>query len=195
MGLDSIELVMEVEKYFKIQIPDPEAEKIYTVMDMVDTVARHLNIESNEASLRDTIFPNVTSCIQVVTKTNNEIQLTDKISNYLSIGDTENWTDFENLIKLKVPRPDNYNPYSTKLSDKFKRLINWTPNYDWQTISFEQFVNAICANNFLTLLKPEKIKTRHEIYIGVMGITVDKIGVDYFEILPDKSFTTDLGVD
>ena len=31
MGLDSIELVMEIENYFGIQIPDAEAEKIYTI--------------------------------------------------------------------------------------------------------------------------------------------------------------------
>jgi acyl carrier protein len=195
MGLDSVELIIEVEKYFKIQIPDPEAEKIYIVKDMVDTVAKHLNIHSNETPLLDTMFSNVSSAIQTTTKTKNKIQLTDKISNYLSINNKEKWDELEKFIKLKVPRPDNYNPYSTKLSDKFKRLISWTPDYDWRTISFEQFVNAICANNYLTLLEPGKINNKHEIYIGVMGITVEKIGVDYFEILPDKSFTNDLGVD
>ncbi|MDR0792382.1 MAG: hypothetical protein LBE82_03670 [Chitinophagaceae bacterium] len=195
MGLDSVELLMEVEKYFNVQIPDAEAEKAYTVKDLVDTVARHLSIESNGTPLRDTIFLNVASCIQIVAKTNNEIRLTDKVSNYLSNDDKTNWVEFERLIKLVVPKPDNYNPYGNKLSDKFKKLINWTPDYDWQTVSLEQFVDAICANNFRTLLSPDKIKNKHEIYVGVMGITVDKIGVDYYEISPDKSFTNDLGVD
>ena len=36
MGLDSVELVMEIENYFGIRIPDSEAEKIYTIQIMVD---------------------------------------------------------------------------------------------------------------------------------------------------------------
>jgi acyl carrier protein len=31
MGLDSVELVMKVEKHFDISIPDEDAEKLYTV--------------------------------------------------------------------------------------------------------------------------------------------------------------------
>ena len=195
MGLDSVELVMEVEKYFRIQIPDTEAEKIYTVQDMVDTVAQHLNIESGDSPLRDKILSDVSSCLQIVIKTNSKFLLTDKVAKYLPTGDKENWAEFENLLKLRVPKPDSYNPYSNKLGDKFKKLISWTPNYNWKTISFEQFVNAICANNYQSLLDPENFKNKYEIYIGVTGITINKIGIDYFEISPEKSFTNDLGVD
>lgn len=195
MGLDSVELVVEIEKYFRIQIPDAEAEKIYTVMDMTNTVAKHLNIESNETPLRDIIFSSVRSGILTIDKTTKEMLLTDKVSNYLPIGEKAKWTELENHIQLKLPIPDQYNPNGTSLRDKFKRLINWAPNYDWQTISFEHFIDTICANNYLTVLQPGKIKTKHEIYIGVMGITVDKIGVDFFEVLPEKFFTSDLGVD
>ncbi|RXK81057.1 hypothetical protein ESB13_22040 [Filimonas effusa] len=43
MGLDSVELVMEVEKTFNISIPDEEASQCTTVGELHDTVARHLN--------------------------------------------------------------------------------------------------------------------------------------------------------
>ena len=42
MGLDSIELVMEIEKAFDIRIPDEEAEKILTVGDLYNSVWKHL---------------------------------------------------------------------------------------------------------------------------------------------------------
>jgi acyl carrier protein len=42
MGLDSVELVMEIEKSFGISIPDQEAEKITTVGKMYDAVWYHL---------------------------------------------------------------------------------------------------------------------------------------------------------
>jgi len=195
MGLDSVELVMEVKKYFKIQIPYPEAEKIYTVQDMVDTVTRHLNITSTDATLRSKIFEAITSAIRQLTTSEIEINLEDKASQFVSSQDKENWQNLEMLLDLRVPRPDIFNPNSNKLSDKFKKLINWTPNYDWQNISFQQFTDSICANNYHKLVNAATIKSKYEIYIGVMGITVDKIGVDYFEISPEKSFTSDLGVD
>ena len=43
MGLDSVEIVMEVERAFGISIPDKEAEKIITVGDFHEAVWNHLD--------------------------------------------------------------------------------------------------------------------------------------------------------
>lgn len=195
MGLDSVELLMEVENYFRIQIPDPEAEKISMVQDMVNVVALHLDITTSDKTLQDKVFENVSFHIRQITNSDYLFHLEDKVSNYLLAEDKEKWQTLERLLGLSVPRPDSFDPKSNKLSSKFKKLINWTPNYDWHVISFEQFVDAICSNNYQTLLDPSNIRSKYEIYVGVIGITVDKIGVDYFEISPHKSFTSDLGVD
>ena len=40
-SLDIVELVMEIEKQFSIEIPDEEAEKITTVQDAVDYITEH----------------------------------------------------------------------------------------------------------------------------------------------------------
>src|SRR5688572_13228396 len=51
MGLDSVELVMEIEKAFNIRIPDEEAEKILTVGDMYNSVWNHLETKhSNQCN-------------------------------------------------------------------------------------------------------------------------------------------------
>jgi len=39
MGLDSIELVMEWEKYFNTEIPDKEAVKMSTVQDAIEYIS------------------------------------------------------------------------------------------------------------------------------------------------------------
>ncbi len=38
MSLDSVELIYEFEKHFDIEIPDIEAEKMYTVQQVVDYI-------------------------------------------------------------------------------------------------------------------------------------------------------------
>ena len=40
-SLDTVELVMEFEKTFNLQIPDEDAEKIRTVQDAVDYIDEH----------------------------------------------------------------------------------------------------------------------------------------------------------
>jgi acyl carrier protein len=40
MGLDTVELIVKIEQHFAISIPNIDAEKIHTVQDLCDTVAR-----------------------------------------------------------------------------------------------------------------------------------------------------------
>ena len=40
-SLDTVELIMEIEEEFEIDIPDEDAEKITTVQDAIDYVIEH----------------------------------------------------------------------------------------------------------------------------------------------------------
>ena len=195
MGLDSVELVIEIENFFSIEILDEEAERLYTIQDMVDTVAAHLNIIKTDMKLRDTMFRDVALRIRELTKTNGEIELSDLACNYIKPEEQEKWQYLSKELNLSVPKPDRVRKYGNKLSDKVISLFSMPQMYNWTDITFDQFVTAICANNYLDLIKKANITSKYEIYVAVMGITVDKIGVHYYEIGPDKSFTSDLGVD
>jgi acyl carrier protein len=195
MGLDSVELVMEVENYFQISIPDPEAEKVHTVQELVETVARHLNVTNNDFELRNKIFNRVNQALLNLKLCDTPIALKESISKYISPINKETWDAFKNELQLQVPKPDTAGTNSNNLIDKIKSALIWKPMYNWQTITVEQFVTAICANNHDKLINRININSIYEIYVGIMAITVNKIGVDYYEIELDKSFTTDLGVD
>jgi acyl carrier protein len=43
-SLDTVELVMAFEEAFDIEIPDEDAEKIRTVQDAVDYIAKHAKV-------------------------------------------------------------------------------------------------------------------------------------------------------
>lgn len=69
----------------------------------------------------------------------------------------------------------------------------------WQTPEFNKgkcsIIGLDSASNYQTLIDKNNIKTEYEVYVIIMGITVAKIGLDYYEITPDKSFTSDFGID
>lgn len=190
MGLDSVELLMMVEDYFGIRISNTEAEKIYTVQDMTDVVAKYKNINSNNMMLRTTLLTQLSNC------TNKALELDDLIAKYLP-NDASKWQALEQQMDLNIPKPYMPKQYNNKLSYKLMQILYkiTKPNYEWQAITVEQFITAIGACNYQTLVQPENLKDKYEIYIAVVGITVDKVGVDYYEISPEKSFTSDLGVD
>jgi hypothetical protein len=116
------------------------------------------------------------------------MKLTDKISSYLSPDDQKSWSAFKDKLRLEVPKP------RTRTS-ALRKIFTSTPEYNWTHISVEQFTTVICAGNFQTLINKNNIKSKYEVYVIIMGITVAKTGLDYYEITPDKSFTSDFGID
>ena len=42
-SLDTVELTMEMEKHYDIQIADDEMESVHTVGELVDTILHHVN--------------------------------------------------------------------------------------------------------------------------------------------------------
>jgi acyl carrier protein len=195
MGLDSIELVMEVEKHFSISIPDPEAEKAYTVGKLVDCVAKILDVKRYDFTLRENTFALTKSTLQSLGVNLPDFSSTDKVSASLDIKDKPLLTSLEDKLKLKLPGLD------TKVSDSngvFSRLQKWfrfIEKIDFETMNWKKYVDIILAFNLDKLIPPIKYNSKYEIYIAIMRITVDKIGVDYSEIGIEKSFTDDLGVD
>lgn len=191
MGLDSVELLMEIEDYFGIRIANADAERISTVQEMVDVVARQLHIEQTASELQETVFNKVAMYFG----NTGRMQLTDRIAEYLQIENKDQWTALELAIGLNIPRPFGISSTSHRLIAKFTRFIGVPINYDWNTLSVSAFIDAICARNYQQLISRNSIGSKYEIFIMIIVITVEQIGVEYFEVLPEKSFTNDLGVD
>lgn len=173
MGLDSVELLVDVEKYFDIQLQSSEAEKIATIQDMADAVAIHLQIPPGSALLRNRVFARVADAL-VKTGYLESVTMLHSLAGCLSQEDKAQWQAFVKAIELEVPEPSVT---------------------EWKTLSLGLLTDAICMANYTTLIDRTHISSRYEIYVVVGGITVVNIGVSYYEIAPEKSFTSDLGVD
>lgn len=195
MGLDSVELIMEVEKHFSISIPDKEAEKAYTIGKLVNCVANILEVTSYDFSLREKTFKLFKEELLTLKKELSDFTINKKVIDSLDIKDKSLTGTIENKLNLTLPgiyfKPEEpkgiWIKVNTWLIDK--------DEIDFKNITWKRYIDITLAANLEKVILPTAYKSKYEIYLAVMRITVDKIGVEYEEIGIEKSFTDDLGVD
>jgi len=195
MGLDSVELVMAVEKHFSISIPDREAEKAYTVGKLVDCVANILGVSLYDFSLREKTFALLKNELLHLKDDTNDFLINSKVMDNLDIQNKSLVTELENRINLKLPgiyfKPEN----DQGILGKVKGWFTFTDEINFKEISWKKFIDITIAKNLEKAISPDAYRSKYEIYLAIIRITVDKTGVDYEEIGLEKSFTDDLGVD
>lgn len=195
MGLDSVELVLMVEKYFSISIPDSKAEKAFTVGKLVDCVASILNIERYDFSLRINTFNKIKEHLQLLSDIKKDFLITDKVIDSLDIENKDLVIHLENHLHLEFPGIIKSEISNNKLLQKLQAWLTLSPFFDFTKITWKKYIDVLLSFNLATTINPDEINSKYEIYLAIMNITVEKIGVDYFEIGIEKSFTDDLGVD
>lgn len=194
MGLDSVELLMEWERYFNIEIPDLVAEKIGSVQNAVDAISTILNILDDKAELREKIFGRLQNAVSKTGLTNSPIAQSDLVSKIISDNNKQTWKIIATELGLEIPFPPSAAD-DNSFKSKLLRKINWTPKFNYAELTFSDLTDIICGNNCESLIDSKSVKTKYEIYIILMAITVDKIGIDIYEFKPDKTFTGDFGID
>ena len=195
MGLDSVELIMEVEKHFSISIADADAENATTVGKLVDCVANILAVNSYNFALREKTFLLIKNEFLKINRNLKDFSLNNKVSDTLDIGNKSHILELENKIGLKLPGIYFIQENHFGIWGKVKQWFNLTEAIDFNEISWKKYIDITIAKNIEKIIPPDKYNSKYEIYIAIMKITVDKIGVDYEEIGIEKSFTNDLGVD
>jgi acyl carrier protein len=191
MGLDSIELVMEIENYFRISITDAEAGQIQTVQQMLDCVADRLHLKSEDSSVRDRIFQKLAACLNGGSPLREE----DLLVKYLDCSSDPDWKALLACMGMEIPRPPATRSTFQWLGGRFAGLSGSPAIFDQSAITLVDFAAAILAANRDRMLDPARIRSRFEIYAALIALTAEKTGVDYFEVRPDKSFGDDLGLD
>lgn len=195
MGLDSVELIMEIEKHFSISIPDRDAEKAYTVGKLVDCVAKLMRIEGYDFSLREMTFIKIKKVLFNLHVETSDFLITKKVKNTINLTDKPFLALVESQLLLKLPGLDTQLEEAKGILPRLKRWFHFMESVDFENITWKKYVDIILALNLEKLNPPILYTSKYEIYIAIMRLTVDKIGVEYQEIGIEKSFTDDLGVD
>lgn len=193
--MDSVELVMEFENYFGLRIPNREAETLTTIGEVIDYVSKRLAVQSDGQKELEAFFHRFKAAISQAGLRPNGLTLQSPVAQWLSPEKSKEWQAAEASLGMLLPKPQTVNSGNRTVFERLFRFPLWRPAYDWQAITVEHFLICTLAHNLDEWVDRNKIAGRIEIYAAVMKITVDKTGVDYFEIEPSKSFTNDLGVD
>ena len=199
MGLDSVELLVEVEKFFDITITNQEAEQIYTVEDFAKIVSKYISFHHKEIAL----FDEISIKIMYYFEQNYNLKISNKhlLEDILPLENRQHiWDNLGMYLGLKIPnlnKPDlteNYNPKNIKfLGITINTIFEKKPLIKNQSVS--NFIDWIISINYKSLFNPLIVNDLYEIERIIIGITSEKIGIDVNDIELHHSFTNDLGVD
>ena len=177
-------------KYFDVQIPDSEAEKIRTVQEMIDCISTHLSISENGLNLKIKLFENFKSLL-LKSGITHELALSDTIFDLINPNEKEIWDKISETLNLELPKPIIN---SNKIFNKILKAFNIQPDIDLNKITVDQFIDAIYANNYKKIIDQKCIKTKYEIFIVIKAIISENIGINLYEIQTNKNFVNDFGI-
>ena len=194
MGLDSVHLLMAFEDYFGIQVPDLDAEKVVTIQDMVDLVARMLDVRGEEATLRDTVRKRLEAALVEMGIVQREELGKDFSIDLEPVMDAAAWQELQERLQLQLPQP-------LRNGKDRSAIGKWLDRHGWRQgrlnphYNLDQWATWLCIANHKSLLHPPAFADKFEIFVGIAGVTVDVLGVDVYALDPQASFANDLGMD
>ncbi len=194
MGLDTVHLLMAFEDYFGIHIDDLDAEKVVTIQDLVDLLARMLNVNGEEAALRERVRSRLEDALVEMGIVQREELGKDFSLDLGTVLDAAARQDLQDRLQLQLPRP-------LRKAEEGGAFGKWLDRHVWRQgrsnphLSLDQWATWLCIANCKTLLHPSVFADKFEIYVGIAAVTVDVLGVDVYELEPQASFANDLGMD
>ena len=197
MGLDSVELLMSFEDKFGVSIPDAEAENIFTVQQMVDSIFEKIKLKPNNKCLSQIVFYRIRKAFEEFDNKKRDITPNTKMSDLLSTTDLKSdWSRLEMKIGLKIPRlVDLYLNKTLNKEVKFLGFKMYDLTEPVAENTLRKFTDWIISINSDELISIKDISSKYEIERIICELIEYKIGVPLSEIETHHSFTKDLGVD
>ncbi len=201
MGLDSVELVMEVERTFGVQIYDNEWAEINTVDDFVTVMNRHITFYPDSTCLTQHTFYKLRRSFEMIGDSRNEVLPSSIIAYLLPSSDLGYWwsifeTELESQSKIKIP-----SLHKTDLDKNLPPTIDVFGYPIWKRAkpitqnSIKIFIDWILAINYANFINPLRVKNRYEIERVIIGIIQETCAVPINEIFLRSEICNDFGID
>ncbi len=197
MGLDSVELLMDVEDHFEITITDSEAEKIVTVNDFVECVYQKVEIKPSNRCLSQIIFYRLKTCFLKKNIPKENIHPSKKMITFLDQNSIkEDWSQLSKETRFKLPelvRLDHDQHASENV--KFMGIKVYGRKKPLTQSTLKNLVDWVIALNYKELVNIHEISNRYELERMMIGLISENIGIPVNEISLNHAIVEDLGVD
>jgi acyl carrier protein len=198
MGLDTVELLITVEKHFDISISNNEAEKISTVQDFADYVYNKVSLNTSERCKSQLLFYKIKNHFIGHLDVSKDHFLPDaKIKDLLRHHDLQSaWNNIQKHLQLELPAlaERDFDPLIQK-DIKILGFKVYTRGEPVTEGSVKDLVNWTLALNHKKLMDVKNLCSKKEIEWIIVGIVSESSGVPVNEIKMMHSFTDDLGMD
>jgi len=197
MGLDSVELLFNLEEKFGKEITNLEAEQITTVNDLVEAFFKKIVISSNEECLSKLIFYKLRKAFIELGNDKNNVTPSTVLSDLMSRKDIKKqWIRIQNSLDMELPKLvkldlDEYNNKTVK----FLGINIYERSEPLTKQNVRKLVDWIISLNHRDLINTNKFNNRYEVERVVVGIISKNIGIPVNEIELYHSIIYDLGVD
>ncbi len=153
MGLDSVELLEEIEKTFDIRIPDPVAEKMDTVGKAYDEVWKRIQHRNSGKCILQVLFYRLRACFKEELPAGINISPCTLIDDIVPKADRRKiWATLALRSKLKVPE--------LVLPDKIARGL-----FKWGLVVF-------CSISWLSWYLNERLQIGGLIYLLAIAVCI-----------------------
>ena len=145
MGLDSVELLIDVENAFQIIITDPEAEKIATVGDFYELILKKIDFSKNYQCQSQILFYKLREVISRHCRVERKgITPSTELSTLFSETTIkERWATIQDEVYFKLP--------GLKRSKKLLFVLNWS-SFILICLAIIAVIVAFNSSNFVLIL-------------------------------------------
>lgn len=196
MGLDSVELLYTVEKHFKIKIPDREAEKIRTVEDFADCVAKYINLDADSGCKSQYLFYVLRAYFTEEYSFDKNKFLPSTLLDDIYPMDSrqERWNKLSDDLGLELPMLKQVDLGIKQKEGFFSSLFSSRERVQIGEYNIRDLLNWLLALNYQQLIKLDQVFSKSEITRTIIGIISETQGIDVEDIQPFHSISQDLGI-
>ena len=198
MGLDSVELLINVEKHFDMSIPDPEAAKISTLQDFADCVYQKVKINPTEVCKSSVLFYKLRIYFHTQFGISKQaIYPEQRISELIATSDLHKvWRSIEQDFNLRLPELTSFDLNPEKVNMKilgveiFRRRKTLTSD-----TTMRDLIQWILALNHAKFIDVNNLCSKHDIESIIIGMVSESVGIPVNELRLKQSIINDLGID
>ncbi|GAB3836265.1 acyl carrier protein [Hymenobacter jeollabukensis] len=201
MGLDTVELIYELETYFGLAIPDREAEQMGTVQQLADGVCRLRGgcDAATPSPVRQHCLATLSRELQAALNLANPPAGTTPLAELLP-ATAAHWRPLLARLAAQLgwALPQFTDPWLPVPPTSWLGWLFWREPQrwiDWRQATVDDLVDWTVALNYQRFYHGPHLTRAYDVLRAVCGLVSEKSGVDIWEIRPQDSITNDLGMD